>query len=107
MRLIAFILLLFFGSIRSAVCAGYHTRTDTVKLVVKKHPVKHHLRADRPKPWLTDNEFHYLDCVFTHKYSIAQRLRKYPFSKAVKILAISYNGGMEPNVDVVIGGDTA
>ncbi|MDN3580284.1 hypothetical protein [Mucilaginibacter flavus] len=36
------------------------------------------------KPW-------YSDCVFTSKYSITKRLRKYPFSKADKILAISYH----------------
>lgn len=30
------------------------------------------------------------DCIFTNKYSISQRLKKYPFSKAVKIIAVSY-----------------
>nr|WP_121272531.1 hypothetical protein [Pedobacter schmidteae] len=36
------------------------------------------------------------DCAFTNKYSPAQRLSKYPFSKAVKILAVSYKyGGIE------------
>ncbi|WP_107830808.1 hypothetical protein ABZR88_07895 [Mucilaginibacter yixingensis] len=32
----------------------------------------------------------YDDCTYTKKYSLAQRLNKYPFNKAVKILAVSY-----------------
>ncbi|NHA04015.1 hypothetical protein G7092_09420 [Mucilaginibacter sp. HC2] len=48
------------------------------------------------KPW-------YDDCVFTNQYTIAQRLKKYPFSKAVKILAVSFNGDAEPNSPIVIG----
>jgi hypothetical protein len=39
----------------------------------------------------------YDNCTFTNQYTIAQRLKKYPFSKAVKILAVSYYGGAEPN----------
>jgi hypothetical protein len=30
------------------------------------------------------------DCVFTDMYSLQQRLKKYPFSKVVKIMAVSY-----------------
>lgn len=36
------------------------------------------------KPW-------YSDCAFTNEYSINKRLKKYPFSRAGKILAISYH----------------
>ncbi|WDF76111.1 hypothetical protein PQ469_19665 [Mucilaginibacter sp. KACC 22773] len=36
------------------------------------------------KPW-------YSDCTFTNRYSVQKRLQKYPFSKAAKILAISYH----------------
>jgi hypothetical protein len=107
MRLVALMLLLLLVSVKPAFCVGKPFPVDTTKHIVIRHPVKHPLRANRPKPWLTDNEFHYLDCVFTREYSIAQRLRKYPFSKAIKILAVSYNGGAEPNKDIVVGEDTA
>ena len=36
------------------------------------------------KPW-------YNGCTFTNRYSVKKRLQKYPFSKAAKILAISYH----------------
>ena len=105
MRLIALMLLLFFGSVTPAFCMEKIFRADTTRHVVQKHPIKH-LRSDRPKHMLPDDKLYYLDCVFTHKYSITQRLKKYPFSRAAKILAISYNGGLPPNVDVIIGEDT-
>ena len=39
------------------------------------------------------------DCVFTNKYTAAQRLNHYPFSKAVKILAVSFPYGTPNNTD--------
>ncbi|HZX57642.1 MAG TPA: hypothetical protein VFE54_02920, partial [Mucilaginibacter sp.] len=105
MRLIAVILLLFFAGIRPALCTVQISHVDTTKHVVKKHTIKHHLHADRPKPILPDDKLYYRDCVFTQRYSITQRLKKYPFSKAVKVLAVSYNGGL-PNPDVIIRKDT-
>jgi hypothetical protein len=101
MRLIVLILLLFTGSITPALCTAQTSYVDSTKHVVKKQIIKHHLRADRPKPILPEDKLYYRDCVFTHKYSIAQRLKKYPFSKAVKVLAVSYNNGL-PNPDVII-----
>jgi len=35
-------------------------------------------------------------CVIKNKYSVSQRLKRYPFSKAAKILAVSFKYGM-PN----------
>ncbi|MBS1526778.1 MAG: hypothetical protein JST19_14060 [Bacteroidetes bacterium] len=55
---------------------------------------------------LPDSLLYYNDCVFTHRYTVIQRLGKYPFNKAVKILAISYNGEPDPNDDVKTIGDT-
>ncbi len=101
MRLIVLIILLFFGSIKPASCTVQTLHIDTIRTVVKKHPIKHHLRADKPKSILPDDKRHYRDCVFTYRYSITQRLKKYPFSKAVKVLAVSYNDGL-PNPDVII-----
>ncbi len=34
-------------------------------------------------------------CVLTHKYPLARRLKEYPFSKAAKILAVSFQTGMD------------
>jgi len=59
---------------------------------------KHHRKKTTPKP-LTSKQFELLskrhkdwfdDCVFTSRYTVDQRLKKYPFSKAVKVLAVSY-----------------
>lgn len=101
MRLIGLILLLFLGSIKPALCSAQTSYADSIKHVVKKQIPKHHLHTDRPKSILPDDKLYYRDCVFTHRYSIAQRLKKYPFSKAVKVLAVSYNDGL-PNPDVII-----
>ena len=30
------------------------------------------------------------DCIFTNKYPLQQRLKQYPFSKSIKVLAVSY-----------------
>lgn len=43
----------------------------------------------RHKPWFDD-------CTFTDQYTIEQRLKKHPFSKAVKVLAVSYRSLDEP-----------
>ncbi|HVW12808.1 MAG TPA: hypothetical protein VHB54_03250 [Mucilaginibacter sp.] len=78
---------------------------DTTKRIPNTHHKKHTnwARAIGQPP---DSQPYYTDCVFTHQYTIAQRLRKYPFNKAAKILAISYDGSAEPNVDINIGDDT-
>lgn len=34
------------------------------------------------------------DCIFTNKLNLQQRLKKYPFSKAVRIVAVSYHAPM-------------
>ncbi|HTD40748.1 MAG TPA: hypothetical protein VK671_09015, partial [Mucilaginibacter sp.] len=56
---------------------------DTIHKISKKHlqlvfeEMKHH-------------KVYYDDCVFVSKYSIKQRLLRYPYSKAAKIIAVSY-----------------
>jgi hypothetical protein len=42
-------------------------------------------------------------CIITKKYTSKQRLRLYPFSKAVKILAISYPYDPRPGDDTLTG----
>ena len=41
------------------------------------------------------------DCINTAKYTVAQRLRMYPFSKAIKVIAVSFPA-MERNHQVFI-----
>lgn len=40
---------------------------------------------------LPDNKKYYDDCKFINKYTVAQRRKFYPFSKAAKIIGISYD----------------
>jgi hypothetical protein len=99
MRLITTILFLFLSTnALRGFCSELHFLTDTTK----KHHVKHTYRLPEPRHGLPDDKIYYNDCVFTHKYSILQRIKKYPFSKVAKILAVSYDGGPEPNVDIII-----
>jgi hypothetical protein len=52
------------------------------------------------QPWFDD-------CVFTNKYATAQRLKMYPYSKAAKILAVSFDGAGQPNQLIVLDTDTS
>ncbi|OKS87082.1 hypothetical protein [Mucilaginibacter polytrichastri] len=47
---------------------------------------------------------YYDDCVFTKRYSISQRLKKYPFVEASKIVVVSYHAE-EPEPNIYIGKD--
>lgn len=76
--------------------------------------VTHHKKIKKQKAF-TFEEFERLRklwkpsydyCTFTSRYTIKQRLKKYPFSKAVKILAISYPALDVPNEEVIIDGDS-
>lgn len=94
--------IIFLGCRANTEC--FAIGTDTVKVHKPKRIVKHvlphvsYLRESIKgyKPWF-DN------CTFTNQYTVAQRLKKYPFSKAAKTLAVSFNGGGEPNHVVLIG----
>jgi hypothetical protein len=107
MRLITIILLLFFCfSITNVFGNDNKPFVDTIKRTVKKQHWKNpsipHIKHEIPK-----SKLYYNDCVFTNRYTISQRLRKYPFSKAVKILAISYDGTGEGNEPLILAsGDT-
>lgn len=101
MRLITIILSLFLcANISHAYCEKSILVIDTAIHVVKKQY--------RPRRSPPPDKIYYNDCVFTHRYTVAQRLRKYPFSKAAKILAVSYDGTAEPNAtpQIIINGDT-
>ena len=68
-------------------------KTDTVK---KTH--QHNLPPP-PKPFSNKYES-YNDCMYVKRYSLKQRLRHYPFSKAAKIIAVSYPCGL--NADIIL-----
>jgi hypothetical protein len=107
MRLITIILSLFLCVDTShGYCEKSTLAIDTAKHIVKKQYKK---LTDWPRPRRSPppDKIYYNDCVFTHRYTIAQQLRKYPFSKAAKILAVSYDGTAEPNTPIVlVNGDT-
>ena len=73
---------------------------DTVKhyqknTTPKPKTLKQYQRLKKQhKPWFDD-------CTFTDQYTVEQRLKKYPFAGAYKILAVSYRGGGEPNAEIV------
>lgn len=80
---------------------GNKITSDTTKHTLKvRH--KKHLSWPKIKYPAPADKVYYQDCVFTHKYTAAQRLARYPYNRAVKILAVSYDGTGEPNDDIVI-----
>lgn len=92
--------IIFLGCRANTEC--FAIGTDTVKVHKPKRIVKHvlphvsYLRESIKgyKPWF-DN------CTFTNQYTVAQRLKKYPFSKAVKVLAVSYRAFDGPVTDIL------
>jgi hypothetical protein len=57
------------------------------------------VKAKSNANWEKDLKEEYSDCAFYNKYTAKQRLAKYPFSKAAKVLAVSYKYrgfGQEP-----------
>ncbi|GAA3972741.1 hypothetical protein [Mucilaginibacter dorajii] len=87
-------LFLFLNLSCYAVNNSINNRPDTTNKIIKSNlKVKHREPGvsysresfEGYKPWF-DN------CVFTNKYTIQQRLKMYPYSKAVKVLAVSYAG---------------
>lgn len=64
-----------------------------------KSPLKHRVFFPLKSP--------HDDCISINKYTVAQRLKHYPFNKSAKIIAVSYHnvGGGPPNEEVLI--DTA
>lgn len=106
MQWITIVLCLFLcTTLTRGLCGEYRLHIDTLKLATRKHHLKHSSSPKIRYP-LPKDKIYYNDCVFTHKYTIAQRLKKYPFSNAAKVLAVSYDGGPEPNYDININGDT-
>jgi hypothetical protein len=92
LKLILIIFLFFQAEVfASGKHISYHTYTkaDTLKNQQKKKRKTKHLPSP-PKPPSAQQIIND-DCVFTNKYSIVKRLKYYPFSKAVKILAVSYH----------------
>jgi hypothetical protein len=91
-------LLMHLGSYADSKCFAF--AADTVKHYQKnttpqpKTLKQYRLLKKQHKLWFDD-------CTFTDQYTIEQRLKKYPFSRAYKILAVSYRGGGEPNTEIL------
>lgn len=60
---------------------------------LKKLEAEYNKQHELYKRWKPE----YDNCALTYQYTIAQRLKKYPYSKAAKILAVSYLYYVEPN----------
>ncbi|MBB6108882.1 hypothetical protein SAMN05421821_103116 [Mucilaginibacter lappiensis] len=92
--LLLLFLLMYLGSYADSreLSCGLDTINHRQKKIISKQLTLKQLQIlnKRHKIWFDD-------CVFTSQYTIEQRLKKYPFSKAHKILAVSYWGGAEPN----------
>lgn len=70
--------------------------TDTIQHLKKTQRKFHYPPPPRAPSALEET---YDDCVFTNRYTISQRLKRYPFSKAVKIIVLSYPlQDMEPEI---------
>jgi hypothetical protein len=105
MRFATIILSLFIlTNISKAHGKEYYLIADSTKST-KKHTRKYY-NQPRAKYSAPPDKEHFNDCVFTNKYTIAQRLKRYPFSKATKILTMSYDGTGEPNTEITANGDT-
>lgn len=66
---------------------------------VPKSTKKKVARTKSTIDWEKDLKEEYSNCAFYNKYTAKQRLAKYPFSKAAKVLAVSYkyrSVGREP-----------
>ncbi|HTD98857.1 MAG TPA: hypothetical protein VK668_06200 [Mucilaginibacter sp.] len=88
MRLITIILCFFLGAnLSQAFGADRAFLTDTIKH--KKKNI-HRLNSRELRAAEARHKDYFDDCVFINRYTIAQRLKKYPYSKAVKILAVSH-----------------
>ncbi|SCW41346.1 hypothetical protein [Mucilaginibacter sp. NFR10] len=82
---------------------GYYLTDTTVHQKVKhifKRKIVPHVTYTRESIKGYKPEFD--NCIYTKRFTVAQRLKKYPFSVAAKIIAISYVGGGQPNQDIII-----
>lgn len=59
---------------------------NTTKLPLKKKVAKTHTIDN----WEKNYKEEFSDCGFSNKFTLQQRLSKYPFSKAAKVLAVSF-----------------
>jgi len=93
MRLITIVLSIFFLTNTSiGFCREFHLLSDTTKhKKLSQLSVKELRKAEKAHKDSHDY------CAFTQKYSIQKRLKFYPFSKAVKIVAVSYKCEFPPD----------
>ena len=102
MRLITIILSLFFvASSNSGCSSAFSSAVDTTK-----HKKLSQLSVNELRRAEKAHKDSYDDCAFTQKYSIRQRLKHYPFSTAVKIIAVSYKCEFPPDVEIFVADST-
>lgn len=99
-----FVLLITFLLANSKILIPYQynlnsPKTDTLKKRHANHKkalYRKDYNVERFNPSSPD-----YDCVFTRRYTLEQRLKRYPFSKSARIEVVSY-WAMEPRKDVSI-----
>jgi hypothetical protein len=81
-----------------AVVTGHNQATIKADTVKSKHPK---ISRKARKEFDPFKRYPAYDCVFTNKLPLKQRLKKYPFSGAKKIVVVSYRSAGEKNGESV------
>lgn len=86
----------------NGTCLHSYLADTTVHKKVKHLQRKIVYNVTYPRESIKGYKPEFDNCLYTNKFTVAQRLKKYPFSVAAKIIAISYVGGPEKNHDIII-----
>jgi len=95
--------LFFIFLLPGLLCCSSHLHALDIRMIdTAKHQHKKDLTGfqEYKRRW-EKHPLSYDDCVFIDRFSLRQRLAKYPFSKAAKIVAVSYAWG-EPRHDILV-----
>ncbi|MFC0516567.1 hypothetical protein ACFFGT_20340 [Mucilaginibacter angelicae] len=78
-----------------------HLTDTTIHKKIKRNQRKTVYQPIYSREYIKGYKPEFDSCAYTNQFSVAQRLKKYPFSIAAKILAISYVGELPPapNID--------
>lgn len=86
---LVFIICIILQSAAIAYSASNKIIYHNVGMDTVKHKRRHRLPPP-PSSARYAKELPYNDCMFVKRYSVAQRLKQYPFSRAAKIMIVSY-----------------
>ncbi|QEM11112.1 MULTISPECIES: hypothetical protein [Mucilaginibacter] len=98
-RLITCLLLLI--NLACYANVNYHSADSTIHKKIKHAQRKIVYHITYPRESIKGYKPEFDNCFYTNRFTAAQRLKKYPFSVATKILAISYVG-LPKNPNIII-----